>query len=364
MSSWNYTLHRTIDGAQEVEFPASATGGGQWAARLETGGTVSGVVKTTDSLLDPIDQDTFHQLSDPDGAISIVAKCDGTLVAAGVILDSDFDDDSGALTLQAKDIGDVFWPARMTSGVNIKEQGTLTITNRSYSGAVRAILIRATQWGATWPLPIDLPADGAGSFSANWDWWEFRTIRELLDQVRREGVQIHFQPYLTESKQLRYATIVAPTISTGRVPLTARTPGSSVVGLKYRRSGQQLITGAQAVGNGSGSGTLTAWAGNPVAGRPIRDAYVSETSITDQTRLQAIANQEHATYANPIREWAFAVEADGVLHPSLFLPGAVVDLSVFGSRVIPSGTHALQAVALSGDVSSRRVTPEVVPYAG
>lgn len=361
---YTIAIHETISGTEKRAFPASATGGGQYAARLETGGTISATLKTNDALLAAIPQPVLHELSDPDGEYSVVLKCAGTLVSAGVILDAPFDEDTGDLTMQGKDLADVFWPARMTSGVNIKDQGTLTITNRSYAGAVRAILIRATQWGATWPLPIDLPPDGAGTFSATWDWWEFRTIQELLDQVRKEGVQIHLQPYLTADRVLRYQTIVAPSISTGRVALSARVAKSPVTGLKYNRRGAKLITGAQVVGNGKGSGVLTAWAGVPVAGRPIRDSYIAAGEITEQDRLQKIATETHKANKDPLREWALSIEATDPLHPAKFLPGKVIDLSVFGSRVIPSAVHPLQVVSLSGNVTSRRVTPEVVPYAG
>lgn len=361
---WSISIHETITGTERHDFPASATGGGQWAARLETGGTISVTLKTNDAMLAVIPQDVLHELSDPDGEYSVVLKCGGILVSAGVILDSEFDEDTGDMVLQGKDLGDVFWPARMTAGVNIKTQGSLTITNRSYAAAVRAIIIRATQWGVTWPLPIDLPPDGAGTFSAHWDWWEFRTIQELFDQIRKEGMQIHLQPYLTADRVLRYQTIVAPAISTGRIALTSRVPKSPVTGLRYKRAGAMLFTGVQVVGNGKGSGVLTAWAGDPVPGRPVRDSYIAAGEITEQTRLQTIANNTHAANKDPKRQWAFAVEAADPLHPSDLMPGKVIDLSVFGSRVIPSGVHALQVLSLTGDVASRRVTPEVVPYGG
>lgn len=361
---WNFALHDTISGALEAEFPAAATGGGSWAARLETGGTVTGVLKVTDRMIRDLGQPVMHELTDPTGEFQLVVKCEGTLVAAGVVLDSDYDRDAGTLTLKGKDLGDVFWPGRMSAGVNNKTGGSLAIVGRTYEAAARAILARAMQWATTWQLPVDLPPDGPGGYSAAWDWWEFRTIQEMLDQIRAEGIQIHHAPYLTAGNQLRHTTSVVSTLMTGRVPLSATASKSPVVGLKYNRRGSQMVTGVQAVGNGKGSGVLTAYAGNPLPGIPIRDSYVAGGEITEVARLQRIATTEHARNATPAREWAMAVQADDRLHPSMFLPGAVIDLDVRSDPIIPDGVHALQVVALSGDVASRRVTPEVIPYAG
>lgn len=359
---WSLALHETMTGDLALPIPSESVAGGKWSARLESGGTVTGVVNARDLGLD---QPTLHELSEPTGAFELVVKPDDdSCVASGVVLRAPYDRDSGTLSFECKDFSDTFWPARLTAGVNNKTAGSISIVNRSLSGAARAILARAVQaWGPTWPLAgLDLPADGGGSFTLNMDWWEFRNIKELLDQVRAQGTLIHHAPYLTSAGKLRHSTIVSQAIETTTVPVSVTSEESPLKGVKYVRDGLDMITGTQYVGNGKGSGILTAWAGVPKAGVPIRDSYTAATEITEQTRLQGMANADHAKNSSPRVEWGFSVETNEELSPSLFLPGARVNASSYGDSVIPDGLHALYVSACSGDLSSWTVNPEVTPY--
>lgn len=150
----------------------------------------------------------------------------------------------------------------------------------------------------------------------------------------------------------------------GSIPLIARQDGSPVVGLKYRRSGGVMVTGVQYAGNGKGSGMLTAWKGAPSPIAPIRDSYTPAGEIKDQARLQSMADADFEANRLPTLELSFSVQALDPLHPADFKAGVVVDLSVYGSPVIPDGLQRLQAVSVSGSFGNRLITPEVNPYGG
>ncbi|MCB8043627.1 hypothetical protein JM654_03810 [Microbacterium oxydans] len=42
---------------------------------------------------------------------------------------------------------------------------------------------------AEWSYPIDLPADGAGTISATWEYWKKLTIEDLLTQIEELGYE-------------------------------------------------------------------------------------------------------------------------------------------------------------------------------
>lgn len=354
-------LFNTITGA--FEFPlvdASA----DWKPRLETGGTISVVAsfRDTDTAFGAA---LWHELTEPTGEFTLVVSDGDDVAGAGVLVGSDMDDDAGTITLKGKDFADHYWPARMAAGVDAIASAGMTYTGRSASGAVRHVIGQALSYGSTWEAPIVLPADGSGDFSADDPWYAFRYISEYLDDIRKQGVEIHLAPRLTGGA-LEYVTLVGSPIVVGEpLVLSPRAAGSPVKGLRYHRSGLSLRTGALGVGNGEGSSTLTRWAGVPAAGIPIRDTVDTGTkSVRDGDVLQAMVDATYDRLKSPLRSFTFSLALGEDLGPGDVVPGSLVTLDFRGHELVPDGQYPHRVIGVDGDVSGQTITSEVVPYAG
>ncbi|MBQ9918012.1 MAG: hypothetical protein IJO71_12545 [Microbacterium sp.] len=228
-------------------------------------------------------------------ARKIVVRCDGETVYDGWIARRKFDPADGTLRITTVEMRAAQFRARLTYGVGGYLSGSLAVSNRSASGAARAIILRAVQWGPGFHIPIDPPPDGAGSFSASWPWYQHLTIEDLLQQVEKTGSEIYFRPYRAESGAARYETLVGqPVISTTYdLPVSAEL--GSVSGLADDEDGARMLTGVQYQGNGSDQDAVYAGAvwdqifpgGQPTF--PIRDVLRTAKDVTDAGVLGKIA---------------------------------------------------------------------------
>jgi hypothetical protein len=247
---------------------------------------------------------------------------------------------------------------RMTYGLNEYELGTLSVTNRSYSGAVRAILSRFKDRSPAWNYPIDLPADGAGTFTQTWEFWKKFTIEDLLAQIEAEGVEIFFRPYLTASRQLRYETIVSPRATSGASAFHLQADDTPLGGVHYKVSGAEQITGGQGLGQGTGQDQAVAYAGAPPYPIPIRDVKRTFADLTG-TRLQAATDAWYAEAKNPVVQWTVGTfTASDEYPPTHAVTGRAWTLHSTKHPVIPDGPHALRVIAASGTFGAQ-ITTEV-----
>ncbi|MGO4488148.1 hypothetical protein [Microbacterium sp. 2RAF4] len=275
---------------------------------------------------------------------------DADVIGAWKIDDWDYDEDTGTLTVTGVQIrGEAKW--RMTYGVNAFELGTLTVTNRSASGAVRAILARFMQWSAEWFYPIDLPADGAGTITATWEFWKKFTIEDLLTQIEELGYEIVLRPYLTAGRQLRYETLVAAKVSIGASYFHLQAEKSPLGGVGYKLSGAEQLTGGQGMGSGTGQDQPVAWAGGGPFLIPIRDAKRTFPDLAG-TQLQAATNAWFAAARNPIVQWRVqSFTADDEFPATLATVGRGWVLESSGHPVFPDGSQTLRVIACSGSFS-------------
>lgn len=332
-----------------------------WASRLESGGRVTGVLdyRNTDER---IPRPELHALSHPTGDYTLVVSDPKGVVAAGVITDSVVDDDAGTLTLNGQDLGDVFWPRRLGAHVTNITAAGLSYTNRSPGGAVRRILQRAIDTGVHVArlLPVDVPADGAGTFDLDSKWYELRTMQGLLDEIRKRGYKIHHRPYLDVNGRLRWSTTVAKQITGPTWTFSHGAPQSALSGLVYRRNGQDMVTGAVFAGNGEGSKMLTRSAVASSINSPTLElADTSLKSVKDGTTLQGAADNQLDVNGGPATGLSYTIRPDGEFELSDFVPGCGIEIDIRDHPVIPPGLWRTTVTALSGDVTGLTATPEV-----
>ncbi|MEQ6899289.1 hypothetical protein, partial [Microbacterium sp. KR10-403] len=168
----------TITGAPLLDV-SSLVSAGSWSSKIDGSGQGSVTVRLREQ---PITRSTARDLFRANARMVAHVDDDDTVAAAGMFLTPDYDRDAGAVTCQWTDIRALF-AQRMGFGVGSwGPSGTLTVTGRSRSGAVRAIVSRAMRDGEepTWALPIDLPDDGTGAFTRTWPYYGFPTMEDCL----------------------------------------------------------------------------------------------------------------------------------------------------------------------------------------
>jgi hypothetical protein len=265
---------------------------------------------------------------------------------------------SRSLEISSLELRGAYLNDRMLHGVdNYVAGGTiLTVTNKSLSGAVRAVLTSEI-FGSGGVLPIDLPADGSGTFSATWAHNERLKAEDYLAQIEKAGCEIFFRPYINGSGNLRFETIVQDKVQFGdTTSLDADAPNSPVLDLDIIEDYVREMTGLLGFGKG-GVSAPTAYAGDiSTAGISIRDTWRNYPDISG-SRLQAAVNSDFNVTKEPTEQWDFGLRIlpDG---PGFALPGRKLSLSIEDDEFAADGPHAMRVIALSGDLGYT-VKPEV-----
>lgn len=339
--------HDAITGDERKRvFPAEQ--GAQWSMNLLGTGTCSFVFVVNDAETGMTGAEVDATFKP--NATMFSLRWGTTVMGAWKIEDWEYAD--GLVTVTGVEIRNEA-TYRLTYGVSVYTSGTLTVTNRSHSGAVRAILARFMQWAPEWKYPIDLPADGSGSVTTTWEFWKKLTINDLFTQIEDEGYEVVLRPYLTSGRQLRFQTLVAAKVSVGTSYFHLQAADSPLSGIRYKKSGAEQLTGLQGVGNGTGQDQEVAWAGNSgSSGIPIRDAKREFPDLTG-ARLQAATNATFAALSQPIVQWTVSsFTASDYYPPSHAVCGRGWQLESKRHPIFPDGTHNLRVIASSGSFSN------------
>ena len=344
--------HDAITGDERERVTAKAAEQGtSWSMNISGTGecTFVFVVEDTD---DGLTLAKVRSLFAPNSTLLSLRWGETAVIGAWKVEDWDYDEDKSTVTVTGPELrNEANW--RLTYGVSVFLQGTLTVTNRSASGAVRAILARFMQWSPEWAYPIDLPADGAGTISAMWEYWKKFTIADLLKQIEDLGYEIVLRPYLTAGRQLRYQVLVAPAVSSGTSYFHLQSADSPLSGVHYQESGAEQVTGGQGIGTGSGEDQPVKWAGGGPYPIPIRDAKQDFPDL-EGDQLQNATNAWVASRKKVQSQWSVGSFTASDEYPATHASIARGwQLDSKGHRVFPDGPHSLRVIAASGSWSNQ-----------
>lgn len=355
---WSYWIHDTMTGNPLIQVHPSACSG---TSRL-TGKGDATVTFALDGTSIPL---PWQGYTTPTSRTLVKQRDrpgqDPIVQFAGYFLEPEYERDAASVTVDVKELRQlldvrVFGAAHLVAS----DPGSweLRITNRSVSGAVRAILTRAIDYSLESALPVDLPADGAGSYSREFHAWDQITTADALADIEAMGYEVYLRPYKTGGK-LRYQVVVAQEVTLGAVrDLPAMTPESPVVGLRVRFPGADQLTGVVAVGKGTGPDTKLRGAALNPGGIPARDSKISAKDIEDETQLQAIADAAMAEASSVTEDVSFSVRLADPVDAGWVLPGTRLRLDMTGDPGWP-GVHTKRVIAVRWDMTDT-VTPEVV----
>lgn len=348
LSLWT---HDAITGNEREQVTATAVNDGtQWSMNFTGTGECTFVFAVEDTE-EGLTLESIRRLFAPNST-HLSLRWGTTAIGAWKVEDWDYGEDESTIIVTGVEIrNETNW--RMTYGVSAYEAGTLAIVNRSASGAVRAILARFMQWSPEWFYSIDLPADGAGTINAVWEFWKKFTLADLLKQIEELGYEIAFRPYLTAARQLRYQVLVAQAVSTGLSRFNLQAADSPLGKVRYKESGATQITGGQGVGSGTGQDQPVKWAGGPPYLIPIRDAKKDFPDLVGD-QLQEATNEWFKANKQVRTQWTVgtftASDEYSAAHATV---ARGWQLESEGHRVFPDGPHTLRVIAASGTWSNQ-----------
>lgn len=337
-------IFETRTGSPEIPVPLES---GSWEARL---GARNGSGQHTVPLFGAgIPQPLIDELST--GNKYTFAQCWGEHVSfAGVIQDRVYEFDTNRLVISSTELRSAYMDSRLLYGVGSDTTAdggvVLAVSSKSQSGAARAVIDKATTLnGASWELPIDLPADGSGSFTASWEYEERLNWEDHIRQIEKDGCEVDFRPYL-DGGYLRWETRVSSAVTSGSATdLAAKAPGSRVAGLRVRDNYSRQVTGVRGYGK-DGAVKFAEYGGTtPIS---VRDVWVNFNDI-DEPRLQAAVDAEFNTRVTGTRQWSFGLNV-WPMGPELAAPGRLLNLAVYGDPFIADGKHPTRVVSVRGDL--------------
>lgn len=339
---WTAGIFATRSGSPELPVSMSSAA---WESRLKGTGRGQHTIPLAGA---GIPQSMIRELSK--GNKYTFCQMWGTHVSfAGVIQRRDWDDDARLLTIDSTELRAAYMNSRQLYGVPFYDPTAvlLQLVDNSHSAAARTVINTALP-NSDWELPIDLPADGAGSFNATWFFNERLKWEDHLAQIEDDGCEIDFRPYLDGSGYLRWETRVADKITSGDpVDLAARAPGSRVTKLRVVDDYTKQATGLLAFGKG-GASAPTRWAANGADPISVRDTWVSFPDL-DEDRLQGAVDALSITLGAATEQWSYRLNfwPDS---PAIAAPGQLHNLWLYGNEFIPDGKHEKRVVGVRGDL--------------
>lgn len=341
MPEWSLQLFNAMTGAPAGRLPMST------ASNWSTG--ITGTQSSTETFLVKDDVSLAGRVDSLfAGNKHLLARTWGNHVAYAQKIEAwDYDRDAGKITVNLVELrNEAEW--RLIGGVSTPKTGTFTITGRSASGAMRAALQRMMNWGPAWEFPIDLPADGSGTFTRSWRFWEKQRISDILEQIESiRDVELYLRPYL-DGGMLRFEAIVQPQIQIGLTEFKLHADESPLGGVKYRKDFTRQVTGLLGVGNGSGQDQEIAWAGQDTHPIIIRDTQESIPDLKG-AELQAATTNRFNARRQPTVQWTVgSFTASDMWDMSLASPGRLWRLESRDDPVIPDGEHTVRVVSVSG----------------
>lgn len=346
MSTWTWELYETMTGAFRG---AVGVADCNWESKLTGQGRAKHTLKLFNTGLAP----AWWQESSKGNKYTLVQRWGTHVAYAGVIGTPDYDEDTQTMIVESMELRAAYMDARMTFGVfsYVPGEAAVTITGKSHSGAARAVINAAVFNNPSyWHLPIDLPADGAGLYSAAPLKNERLTWEDLLSQIEADGCEIYFRPYLTGGA-LRWETIVQTKVTIGTATATDyNDPAKPLRGLRVRKDYTREMTGILAFGKGGTDATAYGYSpGDGAAEISVRDTWVSFPDL-DGDRVPS-ATQALDYMAFPIEQWSVgaSVWPDG---PAKYAPGRRHDITIAGSPYLPDDMYEKRVVAVRGDAGT------------
>ncbi|MHC9046815.1 hypothetical protein ACYX8G_19695 [Microbacterium saperdae] len=281
----------------------------------------------------------------------VLAQCwDGTPVYHGLLIDSDYAPETGALTVKHIDVRELA-AARWLYGIGGSSQ-TFDWGGLSWRGMARRIarIIFTDPISPAWPLPVTLPAEEAGNESFPIYGYEFRSGESLLTDVEEmpNGPDLDFHPRKTGNQFGWDLRIGSPYLSGPSFEYHLQAEEQQLTDVNVKTVGQEKVTGVHGIGDGSEWDMVRGGAAAPVSAGLARD-----TKLTVKTANRTTVDKRSAGYLasrlNTYQQWSFSVQDIDVAALRL---GSILQVHSRGDEWVNDGITQHRVLGFAGDLST------------
>jgi hypothetical protein len=301
-----------------------------------------------------------------DWSRTIVISRKGTAMYAGIIVDFDWDEDSGMLTLEHIDYEFIFG-SRSTMGSNGYSgdqpiNNNLILANFALS-AIPAWLVWASTEGPTanYALPI---YDGANritnayllslSTPGTWtfEYWDYELpfVDEAYDKLRDLGLEITFQPRWSASRNLELELRTGK-LTGNEYEFNLMAPKCALSRLRVRKVSRRKANVVYSVGKGS-ERDMRVTTSRAVPVGPALELAVSYKDVDDMVQLKAYSDSNLAKNRKAIVQWEFDIPVDFGPGIEKIPFGSTFKVYSRGHKVVPDGWNDLRYLGFEIDPGS------------
>lgn len=282
---------------------------------------------------------------------------DGDPIAEGFIIDAPtYNRRTNVLTVKHVGIPKILERRWMhgvgpsTGGGGYVPAGSFSVAGVSVAGAVVEVLQRAYQdpISPAWPIPVQLPAVGSGSFTKKWMFHQFQTAAAIIRDLtlRADGPQLDLRPVISGGKLTRVQRV--GTLTGPRFDVFADAEESNVAAVTFGMHGRDTATGIHMPGKGSDVGLRVGSAANPVSAGLARDSIFWNKTEENVARLSEQARGRLDPLSKTLSRWSITAKASR-LNPSALRVGSIIGIYSDDNRWEPSYSQA-RVVGWSGSI--------------
>jgi hypothetical protein len=283
----------------------------------------------------------------------------GTPVYGGLIIDSDYNRDTGMLDVVHNDVRELAAFRYLYGIAGYFPSLRYHWTGLSWRGMASRVarLIFVFPHSSAWPLPITVPSDEAGSEEMDIWGWQFRHGESLLKEIEEmpNGPDLDFHPRLSGTEYGWDMRIGNPFLTGPTFEVALHAIEQPLTGVKVKTIGEK-ITGVFGIGEGSEQDMKVGQVALDVSVGLSRD-----TKLTVKSGNQGVVERRATGFlmsrATTSQQWSFSVntiDADpknGIDPRSLRL-GSIVRVESQDDPWIDDGWTEHRVLGFSGSLAS------------
>lgn len=339
----------TITGARLNVVPVSAF---SWARCFNEGSSGSATIPVNDADVKRLDLRSLIV----EGTNMLVLESGGQVVAAGVIGDTDYDKDAGTLTVPHHDIWSI-----LAGRLAIKHGAANIMTEKLVYGPLslgtiaKRLVQEAIAPGGWYDLPIEFPADVAGSASRTFYGYNMQEIPDALKEIMESdgGPDIDFTPRWSSSGSLEWVMRAAPNLASGGVwEYNLDAAKCAATKVKARTDSSRLANNAFAVGEGSEKNTLYRSNPSPDHSRPAAEGAAPFKSVTSLGVLGQLAVEQSRVLSKPTKQFSMSIQKDGKPGVTDLSLGDTIRVVTAADPWLPAGISSHRLIKFSGSLGT------------
>ena len=286
---------------------------------------------------------------------TLVYEVGSNVVAAGVVMDTDYDRDAGTLQIVHEDIWKI-----LDDRLVIKHGAPYVVTEKLTYGPLslgtiaKRVVQEAVAPGGWYGLPIVFPADVGGSETRTYYGYQMQTVPDALTEIMESdgGPDIDFTPrWNAGTGNLEWVMRAAPNLATGNAweyNLDAAKPAAFNVNAKTDTS--RFANNAYAVGEGTEKNVKYRSNPTPDHSRPAAEGVTPFKGVKDLGVLGGLAVERSRALSVPTRHYSMSILKNASPGATDLSLGDTIRVMSAADPWMPQGLSSHRLIKYSGSL--------------